>query len=229
VANAGLFQCIDFDRTLFDTSRFVEALTSEVDRLHPGMGAELNKKFEVAYKAEKTFFVMRYLRETLGNQEFKQLIDAVQKKHQGDRFLLPGALERLELADQLSDRRPSFGILTYGDVMDQVLKLTLAGLGTVPVFMTDTPHKAAILAGWQQSDDTFRLPDVFGGQSVSQLTLEDDKLRAFPGLPKGVVGVWLRPDEKAGGHKELSTKGGVVTEAATITESGELLKHLFSH
>ena len=48
-----LFQCIDFDRTLFDTPRFVKALTDEVDRVHPGMGAELDKKFESAYKAER--------------------------------------------------------------------------------------------------------------------------------------------------------------------------------
>lgn len=223
-----LFQCIDFDRTLFDTSRFVKALTDEVDRIHPGMGVELDKKFESAYKAERTFFLMRHLRSTLGADVVMQLVEALIKRHKGDRFLLPGALERIQLADEMTTERPSWGLLTYGDVADQKLKIAIAGLNQAPLYMTDTPHKAAVIASWQQTDGTFQLPQEFGGNTVAQLTLEDDKLRAFNGLPKGVIGVWVHPGEHTGEYQDIVTNGGVVTEAPSVAESGELLNHLFS-
>ena len=38
-----LFQLIDLDRTLFDTSRFVKAITDEIDILHPGVGTKLDE------------------------------------------------------------------------------------------------------------------------------------------------------------------------------------------
>ena len=223
-----LFQCIDFDRTLFDTPRFVKALTDEVDRVHPGMGAELDKKFESAYKAERTFFLMRHLRSTLGSEAVMQLVEALIKRHKGDRFLLPGALERIQLADEISTQRPAWGLLTYGDIADQKLKIAIAGLNQAPLHMTDTPHKAAVIASWQQPDGTFQLPSELGSQIVTQVTLEDDKLRAFKDLPKGVVGVWVHPGEQRGEYQEVATQGGIITEAPSVAESGELLRHLFS-
>lgn len=54
-----LFQLIDFDRVLFDTSKFVKLLTDDINVLYPGLGTELDERFEEAYKTEETFLFLR--------------------------------------------------------------------------------------------------------------------------------------------------------------------------
>ena len=44
-----LFQLIDLDRTIFDTERFAKALTDEIEASEPGVGADLEARFEAAY------------------------------------------------------------------------------------------------------------------------------------------------------------------------------------
>ena len=43
-----LFQLIDLDRTIFDTERFAKALTDEIEASEPGVGADLEARFEAA-------------------------------------------------------------------------------------------------------------------------------------------------------------------------------------
>jgi len=44
----------------------------------------------------------------------------------------------------------------------------------------------------------------------------------------GEVGVWVHPGEQRGEYQEVATQGGIITEAPSVAESGELLRHLFS-
>lgn len=191
------FQVIDLDRVLFDTGVFVDDLTSVINREHPGLGTELSKKMEAAYAREQTFFLLRFLRETRGDQWFEDVVAAIAAKNGPDHFLMPGARQRLAGADFITDLRPSFGVLTYGDTVDQLLKLKISQLEDVPLLITDTPHKAEVIESWQNPDGSFTLPEEFGGATVEHLTLEDDKLRAFSGLPENVTGLWITQQHDA--------------------------------
>lgn len=221
-----IFQLIDLDRTLFDTSKFAKALTDEVNKTHPGLGAQLDEQFEEAYTREETFFLLRYLRQEMGDQNFEMLVNQVvmQQPEGGAAFKLPGFDERLELANGLSSHTPGWGILTYGDYIDQVMKMRLVGLEDATMYCTPTPNKGEIIAGWRQADGRFRLPEEYGGDLVDNLTLEDDKHRAFLDLPEGVRGVWLTHDPRA--YERLADLSGVAI-ATSLGEAGQYIRELY--
>jgi len=191
---ASTFQLIDLDRTLFDTAAFVAAITQEVDSTQPGLGAELRARFEAAYKKEQTFFLLRYLRQEKGDAWFEDVVSRIVERDGAGAFMMPGARERIAYAEtwQLADDyTPAWGIFTYGDPVDQLMKLRILELEDAPVYICETPGKARVIHSWVQPDGRFRLPQEFGGVVVNRLTLEDDKLRAFEGLPVHVTGFWI--------------------------------------
>ena len=222
---ASVFQIIDLDRTLFDTSQFTKLLTEEVNKVSPGMGTELDAQFEAAYKREETFFLLRHLREQKGDAWFEQLVARVVDTYGSERFMLPGAAERISLASSLGDARPAWGILTYGDAVDQHMKLRIAKLEDTPVLITDTPDKGTIIASWRLVDGRYQLPSEFGGQIVDTITFEDDKLRAFRDMPEDAVGIWITNDETA--LDRIAEEGlKNVTPAQDLFASMEVLKSL---
>lgn len=210
-----VFQLIDLDRTLFDTSAFVKAITDEVNNTHPGLGTELDEQFEAAYQQEETFFLLRYLRQEQGDAWLEALVERVVKAHGAKAFVMPGVHERLEFADTVKTDGPAWGILTYGDEIDQLMKLRIMGLEDEPMCLTDTPDKGGVLQSWQNEDSTFQLPDSLGGERVDQLTFEDDKLRAFTNLPSNILGVWV---------KDISPEE---VQAAAIPENVVYVPNLF--
>lgn len=217
-----IFQLIDLDRTLFDTVGFINEVLRKVNMLDPELGAQLGARFEASYNAERTFFVLRYLREKLGDETLERFVAEVAEEHRAHSFLLRGAKERLREAHHLSRHQPSHGIMTYGDEIDQLLKIRIAGLGHLPVYVTETPNKSALMKSWQQADGTFRLPDAFGGGIVEQLVLEDDKLRAFTDLPEGALGIWITDDEDP--HHRLEEAQVKVIPVRDLHESIDVLK-----
>jgi hypothetical protein len=222
VANkAKLFQLIDLDRTLFDTAAFSKAITEEVDKQHPGLGAELEQRVEAAYKKEETFFLLRHLRKEYGDAWFESLVASIVENVGAETFLLPGVDKRLALAETLGDRAPSWGIFTYGDAIDQHLKLRIIGLENAPIYLADTPNKAEVIATWRTPHGAFQLPESLGGALVEQLTLEDDKLRAFQNLPAGVLGVWLTSDPHA--RDRVFEVDGTLTHAIDLFASIDIL------
>lgn len=215
-----LFQVIDFDRVLFDTEKFANALTDELRSTDPVLAEKLHHAFEDAYAKEETFFLLRVLREMMGEQFALYVETVVRAYGGGGAFLRPGAKERLTFADTITDARPSAGILTYGDEIDQRMKLEIAGLADVPMMLSPTPNKSEVLRLWQQSDSAFQLPLEFGGQIVTAITLEDDKLRAFDNMPANVIGIWVN---------ETSTvvKSAGLTRCNDLYESINYLKSKF--
>jgi len=192
-----IFQLIDLDRTLFDTSRFVKAITDEIDKTEPGVGTKLDELFEAAYTSDETFFLLRHLREERGDVEFEHLVARAVQKVGADSLLLKGASARLARVDTVSSYQPAWGILTYGDDIDQRMKARLIGMQDAPLLVAQTPDKSELIRSWQMPDGTFQLPQVFGGGVVDCITLEDDKLRAFNGLPKGAFGFWITSNPQA--------------------------------
>lgn len=220
MTTSNLFQIIDFDRVLFDTEKFARALTDELHRTQPELAEKLQRSFDDAYAKEETFFLLGALREMMGEQ-FPLFVETVVRAYGGgEAFLLPGAKERLAFADTISTMRPSVGILTYGDEIDQRMKLEIAGLSDVPTVISPTPNKSDVLRLWQQSDSAFQLPLEFGAQIATTITLEDDKLRAFENIPTNVIGIWIN---------EASTAVQPIglTRCNTLYESIEYLKTKF--
>lgn len=226
MTNRRIFQLIDFDRTLFDTAAFATALTDEINRQDPGLGTVYIEAMNDAYLREETFFLLRYLREQKGDEWLEALVNSVITAHGADSFCLPGVNERLMFAHSLSDLRPSWGILTYGDAIDQYMKLRIVGLEGAAVYITDTPDKAALIRSWQTADGTYVLPEAFGGAEVDELTLEDDKLRAFHSLPENVTGIWLTQDETEAARSTAQQLGDV-TPAQSLFDAIEILKKKF--
>lgn len=221
-----VFQLIDLDRTLFDTAAFVKALTDEINLTHPGLGTQLDERFETAYAKEETFFLLRHLRHEKGDAWFEALVEQVIRKHGAQSFMLPGMRERLAFAEELSSASPSWGILTYGDKIDQLMKMRIIGLGDAAVYLTHTPNKAEVLGSWKTNDGTFKLPAAFGGGVVEQLTLEDDKHRAFYNLPTGVVGLWVATPGSVTHGEGLNDIPGTVA-VKSLAESVAYLQRFF--
>lgn len=220
-----MFQLIDFDRTLFDTPRLVHLVTQEIEKQQPGFGSELEAKFEAAYREKITFFLFRYLRQSLGDDALESLVETVVAKEGAESLLLPGARERIALADKISDSRPSWGIMTFGDEIDQLMKIRLVGLASAPLLITDSPDKSEIIASWRQTDGTFLLPHAYGGGVVTHITLEDDKLRAFRNLPDGAQGIWVQVDQTVPiASDEIH---GQVMRVANLLESAAFLESTY--
>lgn len=223
-----LFQLIDLDRTIFDTERFAKALTDEIEASEPGVGADLEARFEAAYANEETFFLLRFLRESRGDEWFEGLVGRVVQKIGPQSLVLPGVAQRLALADELSDMRPSWGILTFGDEVDQRMKARLIGLEHAPMLLSHTPDKGELIKSWQQADGTFILPKEFGGGVVECLTLEDDKLRAFSNLPVGVRGFWLMTGAHTAERLEMAQKDGSLGTVMAVGSLSDVSGHLQS-
>lgn len=221
-----LFQLIDLDRTIFDTARFAKALTDEIEVTEPGVGAELEARYEAAYANEETFFMLRFLRDSHGDAWFEALVERVVEAIGADALFMPGAKERLALADELTDVRPSWGVLTYGDEVDQLMKLRLIGLENAPVVLSHTPDKGELIKSWQQADGTFMLPSEFGGGVVHNLTLEDDKLRAFTHIPAGVLGFWLMTGAHTAERLKQAQKDGMSETVVAVRDLGEVSQQL---
>jgi len=226
VTKTSVFQLIDLDRTLFDTSKFVKAITDEVDEVQPGLGTELDERFEAAYQKEETFFLLRYLRHEKGDLWFEALIDRIVAKYGAEAFMLPGMHERLAFASEITDVVPAWGVLTYGDKIDQLMKMRLIGLEDAPVYLTHTPNKSEVIRTWQTQDGRFTLPPVFGGETVEMITLEDDKERAFYDLPKNVMGIWIAAPGRSVEELDARELPNVVT-AQDLTGSVAVLREKF--
>ncbi len=221
-----LFQLIDLDRTLFDTASFAKAITNEIEDIETGLGAELEIQYEAAYAREETFFLLRYLRETRGDEWFETLVDRVVAKMGSASLALAAAEERLAFADTITSYTPSWGILTYGDEIDQRMKTKIIGLQNAPMILSPTPDKADLIRSWQNPDGTFQLPEEFGGGVVNELTLEDDKLRAFRGLPRNVQGFWIASDEHAAVRLAEAKQSDVPQTVVQVKNLSEIIDKL---
>lgn len=191
------FQLIDLDRTLFDTTALIDAILEHIALGDAVLSDELRAQSWDAYKDERTFFLLRYLREHKGDDWLEALVGEIVRERGSEAFMLPGAHERLKAADDLTSARPSWGILTYGDPEDQLMKIRLAGLEEAPAHIVTVAEKGGLIASWQMSDGRFQLPSEFGGGIVDVLTFEDDKLQVFKDTPETLIGVWVTHREDA--------------------------------
>ena len=106
------------------------------------------------------------------------------------------------------------------------MKLAIVGLQHAPTLILPTPNKSEAIRTWQNSDGSFTLPDAFGGSVVRQLTLEDDKVRAFLDMPDNVTGVWMvNAQNNDLAHSQAVPSG--VKSVNSLYESIEYLQSLY--
>lgn len=126
-----------------------------------------------------------------------------------------------ELLAALTERQVPFGIITFGDPDQQLLKIQLTGLSAIPFMIAPAPEKAAAMQAWHQTDG-FHLPAVFANQVsiVHDIILVDDKAAAFIDTPEGVHGFLYRP---VGRPVYEFQAGDVPSSVRTITSLLDIL------
>lgn len=219
-----VFQAIDLDRTLFNTSVLEEKLQQTARQFDEGLATALQQESEAHVARGESFHAFRYLKEQLGDQ-YEAYLELLKASSSPDALLMPGAAERLQYA--LSREEWAGGIVTYGDPEGQRLKLQLSGLAEYPHLITDKTEKGSLLASWRQPDGTYLLPPELGEYIVDTVTLDDDKLTAFVQYPDNAYGVWITQRADAPELLPASLKDRVAI-APTLFESMERLEAFLS-
>lgn len=178
------FYIIDFDRTLVDSDTLLEIFISVASQ-YGDISYEQIKKIDIDKKSKGiSFDAAEYVHEALSKSgsfaQWSQLEQHYRWECRARSVLMPGAAQ---LLDSLQVSTRQYGILTYGDPMWQKLKLSASGLGRVPRIVTTQKTKGGLIAGWQNDDNLFELPDEFGGGLATRIILIDDKAMSFEGFP----------------------------------------------
>lgn len=178
------FYIVDFDRTLADSDKLLEVFI-EVANQYVELPMAQVKKIDADIKAKgDSFDTAKYVRDSLSDagalDEWEKLEKQFIHESRSLNMLLPGANELLE---HLNKHHLRHGILTYGNPLWQHLKLTASGFNHVRRIVTTNKHKGVFISSWQQEDGMFRLPQEYGGGSVSRVVLIDDKAASFDSFP----------------------------------------------
>ena len=172
-------------------------------------------------KQQKSFFIFEYIAEQIGHDQLNVYVNELNYITPSSEILLPGAAERIAFAK--SQPGWSVGILTYGAKRDQMIKLKLAGLQLERHLITDVTKKGELLASWKLPNGKYQLPIEFGGHTVDKLTLDDDKLISFEGIPDDVLGQWVTR-ASVGGSTELQKLTSNIKVVRSLEESIRYLK-----
>ncbi len=220
-ANPTVFQILDLDRTLLDSAKLGHYLKDVIARHDEKLAHAVNDEILKHLEARTSFYIFDYIAQQVGEEKLNSYVSELNYHAPASELLLPGATERIAFGK--SQPGWSVGILTYGAKRDQMIKLKLAGLQMERHLITDTPIKGEILASWKLPDGKFQLPIEFGGHVVDKLTLDDDKIIAFSGLPDDVLGQWVT-HAFIGGATELQHVPENVKMVTSLEASIEYLK-----
>lgn len=185
------FYAIDFDRCLSDTPK-LDALFYELAAEYPQLDAhELLKARNAVEDQGISFDQVAALRKNLTETELTEFFDEFTKRASSHDILADGAHD---LLDRLDKKQIPFGIVSYGDVYWQTIKINASGVQGVSTLITDHKRKAEVIAGWQQSDSTFLLAESLAIDTTyaKHIVLLDDKAIAFSGLPIEARGYWVQ-------------------------------------
>lgn len=218
------FYIVDFDRTLADSEKLFEVFV-EVSQQYTMLPQEqIVAAHEQMIRKGDSFDTASYIRDHLfeagEGDKWNELEKRFIHEARSLNMLLPGANELLEA---LHAREQRYGILTYGNPLWQHLKLTATGFNHIHRIITVNKQKGKLVASWQQSDGSFKLPSEFGGGSVDRVVMIDDKalsFEGFPGFPS--QGYYVVDPENALPSQQGETPENV-THCQTLTEAQAIL------
>jgi hypothetical protein len=188
-AKRSVFQILDLDRTLLDTAKLAHMVQEIVAVDNPQLSGIIGKKLTLGTAQRASFFMFEFVGQQVGQPKLELYLAELADKVSADNLLLPGARERIAFGK--SQPGWDVGILTYGAPRDQLKKLQLVGLQDEKVIVTDTHQKGRFIASWKLPSGQYQLPPQFGGQVVDSVTLDDDTLDSFVGLPSDARGQWI--------------------------------------
>jgi phosphoserine phosphatase len=180
------FFIIDFDRTLADSDKLLEAfieVTTEYIAIPREQIEAANR--DVRQRGD-SFDTAGYVRDHLNEMDRGEEWDTLEKEFihrlraRLPELLLAGASELLEW---LRARGSSYGILTYGNPLWQHMKLSATGFNHEQRIVMEHKHKGRLISSWQQSDGSFVLPQEFGGGVADAIVMLDDKAVSFEDFP----------------------------------------------
>lgn len=212
------FWAIDFDRCIGNAKAAIGLLERVAGELVPGIDVTAMESARVQLEsAGGSFDMLHYIQNAVQDREMYQGVLAAylaEAAAMGEESLLqPGTHE---LFDYLDSRKLLYGIVSYGHVTWQGLKIKAAGLDAVPRLIVSHSRKGEIIATWRTDEGLFQVPSELsrGTPLVSQsVILVDDKAVSFSGLPDGARGYWVRSGEL------LVSQQGDVPSSVTPVES----------
>lgn len=202
---------LDLDRTLSD----VEIVMDAVEHVCKSMGLDYGKISEQKITAEShghSFSAVTSIR-SLWPDRVEEFFDKFKNIDHID-SIYPDAREFMA---QLKKRNLLFLVITYGDPVWQEAKLHLLGLWAEPFIICDMPEKSVLLRQYLNNGQ-YELPTSSGVIKAREVTLVDDKLRAFINMPKGARSVYMN---RTGKDEAVPTS---ILEVSSFTElMGEIL------
>ena len=183
------FYLIDLDRTLLDTDHASQALIDIVAAEDQAAAERVSSHLQETARFGSQYSLHDSLGTVLGT-EWRDRVEArfMAQREINQSLLLPGARQILAFIE--SDRSTG-GILTFGSLPGQTMKIKAVGLDDVPYLVTQQPYKGRLIAEWHRSDGGFLLPAVYGAVLADELILVDDRELSFDGLPEGALGYWV--------------------------------------
>lgn len=186
------FYAIDFDRCLSDTVKLDEIFYRLANDSYPQLNAsELLRERNEIESSGRTFDQIGALQKVFNESELLEFLDTFVSKALEEDTLASGARELIKKLEQHS---LPFGLVTYGGIRWQQVKIKASGVDSIPTLITDHTGKGEIIFGWQQSDRTFLIPSDLTKKElkVRTVVLIDDKAVAFTGLPQVARGYWVQ-------------------------------------
>lgn len=222
------FVVVDFDRCLGDTYElyvlFEEILLSVTNITAEDMRTITSKVEESGGSFSVADYAKIELSRTKHSVDWEEFVDIfIAKARARDDMLMPGAQAFLQ---ELRNKSLPFGILTFGDIEWQRVKLIATQLDYIPLIITDSVKKGYLLASWCRADGKFAIPDVLTPNYsivASKLVFVDDKATSFDGLPGGCSGFQFIPYGVAAVKSQL---GDLPKNAQKIGSLAEVLNFI---
>jgi len=216
-----VFFAIDFDRCLTKGEALALLLMEILDELGVISYVELNEAKELVESSGGSFAMLTYLRD-------KGYLDVDTEEKMARAFRDRTARDRLkyvaddadELFAYLLEKQIPHSIISYGENSWQELKIEAAGFAEVPHQIVSHPRKSDELRSWL-NDGHYKLPRIFGGQTVDEIVLIDDKAVAFQSLPPHVRGYWMRAKD---GSLIPSQQGTVPDTVTTVYDFKSIIE-----
>ncbi len=190
------FYAIDFDRCLSDTDKLDKIFYALAADEYPQLdAAELLRARNEVEDTGRTFDQIGALQKVFNESELADFLDDFIKHAIKEDVLSPGARDFITA---LQARNLPYGLVTFGGIRWQQVKIKASGVDSIPTLITDHTGKGEIIAKWQQPDGTFLIPSELTTKElyVKTVVLLDDKAIAFKGLPQTSRGYWVQSTTK---------------------------------
>jgi hypothetical protein len=220
--NIDTFYLLDLDRTLFNTAEMTKQIFAIAGQHDASIASELERKAEEDFQRGYPFAIREELEKKFGPEKTDKIEQTLLAQVQPATLLLPNALESIDFAQESPIN--SCGILTYGEVRGQTMKLKATRLTHVPYIITAKREKGQLMQSWLQDNDTYQLPEEYNNLNAHQLVLVDDRLFSFQGIPSSARGYWVTPQTPTAA--EISVLPANVTPVQSLSEFIECERHL---